>query len=348
MTTTSDARDAPGAPGARAVLRLEVAARDAAAAGDLMRDLYADAAYRVHRPDEVGAPHLVLEGADAGGLSSARLRCGQASDVEVGPSEDLITSLLLSGTLATAPTGADLRAVRPGAVLTCVTGSGLRASYGAGTTFGMLRLPRPAVVAAAVLRGLPEGGGLRFLATAPVDDAAEQYWRHLMAFTHRQLSAPGTPMADPLLAEHWQQTLAAAALRVFPNTTMTSAVDGLPPAGAVGPATLRRALAHAEANAHLPIGVADLAAAAGVGVRALQLAYTQHLGTTPTAHLRDVRLQRAHAELRAAVPACSSADRPGATSVAAVAARWGFTSPSAFATAYRRVHGCSPSDTLRG
>lgn len=340
MATTTDGASAPpagSAPPADGVARLSLTAQDATASEHLMRGLYADASYRLRGPGADGPPHLLLEGVDSGGLHSGRLRCGQASDVAVGPSADVITSLLLSGSLRAAGPGEDLRALRPGSVLTCVTGAGLRASYGTDATFGMLRVPRRAVAAAAASTGgLPESGAVRILSTRPVDDAAEQYWAQLMAFTHRQLSAPGTPLANPLLAEHWVQSLAAAALRVFPNTTMTSAADGLPSAGAVGPATLRRAVAHAEAHAHLPLGVADLAAAAGVGVRALQLAYTQHLGTTPMAHLRGVRLDRAHAELRA-----------GDTAVASVAARWGFTSPSAFATAYRRAFGCSPSDTRR-
>jgi len=343
MASTTDGASAPaGVAGAALV------AQDAAAAEDLMRGVYAEAVYRLHRPDETDDPHLSLEGAVAGGLHSARLRCGPAADVDVGPSGDVITSMLLSGSLTAATPGQELRPVRPGEVLTCVTGSGLRAVYGAGTTLGMLRLPRQAVVAAAEAAGLAGGAALRVLSTRPLDDAAGRYWRQLMAFTHRQLTAPGSPMGHPLFADHWQQSLAAAFLRVFPTTALASGADGPPSAGAVGPATLRRALAHAEAHAHEPIGVADLAAAAGVGVRALQLAFTAHLGTTPTAHLRDIRLRRAHAELRASVPACPSVDAPGGTTVAAVAARWGFTSPSAFATAYRRAHGCAPSDTLRG
>ncbi|MBF5082421.1 AraC family transcriptional regulator [Quadrisphaera sp. INWT6] len=346
MVTTTDAAGAPRA--GEGVVGAELVAQDAAAAEALMRGTYAEVTYRLHRPDGTDEPHLVLEGVAAGGLRSGRLRCGPAADVEAGPSEDVVTSLLLAGSLSAATTGGPLLPVRPGEVLTCVTGSGMRAAYGEGAAFGMLRLPRRAVETAAEAAGLAEGAALRILSTGPLDEAAGHYWRQLMAFTHRQLTAPGSPMGHPLYADHWQQSLAAAVLRVFPNTTMTSAVDGAASAGAVGPATLRRALAHAEAHAHEPIGVADLAEAAGVGVRALQLAFTAHLGTTPTAHLRDIRLRRAHAELRASVPVPSSAEHPGATTVAAVAARWGFTSPSAFATAYRRVHGCSPSDTLRG
>lgn len=49
-----------------------------------------------------------------------------------------------------------------------------------------------------------------------------------------------------------------------------------------------------------PLG--QIAAAARLSPRALQEAFRRHLDRTPTAYLRDVRLQRAHAELRAAEP----------------------------------------------
>ena len=73
--------------------------------------------------------------------------------------------------------------------------------------------------------------------------------------------------------------------------------------------------------------------------RAVQLAFRRHLDTTPLAYLRRVRLHHAHQGLAQASP------RNG-TTVTAIAYRWGFTSPSRFAAAYRAVYGVSPSDTL--
>ncbi|MFD0431516.1 helix-turn-helix domain-containing protein [Streptomyces zhihengii] len=57
------------------------------------------------------------------------------------------------------------------------------------------------------------------------------------------------------------------------------------------------------------------------------------------AHLRLVRLARAHRDLRAA-------DRR-TTGVMEVAATWGFAHPGRFAAAYRAVYGTAPSATLR-
>jgi transcriptional regulator GlxA family with amidase domain len=77
-----------------------------------------------------------------------------------------------------------------------------------------------------------------------------------------------------------------------------------------------------------------------VSVRTLQELFRRHLDTTPTDHLRAIRLDRAHRELRAA--------DPESTTVGAVAGRWGFTHTGRFAATYRTRYGASPSETLRG
>jgi transcriptional regulator GlxA family with amidase domain len=56
-------------------------------------------------------------------------------------------------------------------------------------------------------------------------------------------------------------------------------------------------------------------------------------------YLREVRLNRVHAELL-------SAD-PGSVSVSQVAARWGFLYLGRFTAAYREKFGQRPSETLR-
>jgi AraC-like DNA-binding protein len=115
------------------------------------------------------------------------------------------------------------------------------------------------------------------------------------------------------------------------------------PSGAGRPespsATLRRAVAFIDEHAHEDITAADIAAASYVTVRAIQLAFQRHTGTTPTEYLRRVRLDRAHQDLIAADPARDS--------VTAVAHRWGFASASRFTSYYRSAYGVLPSRTLR-
>ena len=112
------------------------------------------------------------------------------------------------------------------------------------------------------------------------------------------------------------------------------------PAHPAEPANVRRAIAYLEEHATEDVDVADVAAAAGLGTRGLQMAFRRWRATTPLAHLRDIRLAGAHEELLAA-------DSRDGRTVADVASHWRFTHPGRFSVAYRRRYGCSPSETLR-
>jgi len=151
------------------------------------------------------------------------------------------------------------------------------------------------------------------------------------------MSDPETAAA-PLVVASATQLLAAVTLATFPNTALTDPT--IEDRHDAHPATLRRAMTFIEENAHRDIAVIDIAAAAFVTVRAVQLAFQRHLGVTPLEYMRRVRLDHAHQDLKRASPG------EGLT-VTAVAYRWGFRSSSRFAAAYRAAYGVSPSRTLR-
>jgi AraC-like DNA-binding protein len=179
-------------------------------------------------------------------------------------------------------------------------------------------------------------GAPRFLSPHHAPPAARARWRNASSYVDGLLADPETS-ASPLIVNSAARLLAATALAVFPNTVTADPVpqdrsDASTP-------TLRRAVSFIEEHADRDIGIADIAGAAYVTIRAVQLAFRRHLGTTPLAYLRRVRLDRAHRQLLAADPARES--------VSAVAYRWGFASPSRFADYYRRVYGVQPSYTLR-
>jgi AraC-like DNA-binding protein len=111
------------------------------------------------------------------------------------------------------------------------------------------------------------------------------------------------------------------------------------PVRSAGPAAVRAARAYIEAHAAQPLTVADIARAAGVGVRGLQQGFQRALDMSPTQYLRQVRLREAHRELSAADPAT--------TTVAGLAARWGFAHQGRFAAQYRQRYGVLPAHTLR-
>jgi len=82
---------------------------------------------------------------------------------------------------------------------------------------------------------------------------------------------------------------------------------------------------------------ADMAALAGTSSRRLQEGFQRWVGRSPTQHLLVIRLQRAHADLTT---------NPLLT-VGDVAARWGFSSASRFAAAYKQRYGIAPSVARR-
>ncbi|WP_427896194.1 helix-turn-helix transcriptional regulator [Kribbella sp. GL6] len=174
------------------------------------------------------------------------------------------------------------------------------------------------------------------VAGRPVSRAMNTHWQVLSGYVRTTLAAAPSVAEHPLIAGQLLEYVASSMLAVFPNATMR--LSHVPSPGAVGTATLRRAVAYVDANADRPITVEDIATASGTGARALQYAFRRYLECTPREYLRRVRLERAHRELQDA--------GPGAT-VAAIALRWGFTSTGWFSQHYRAAYGCSPGETLR-
>lgn len=175
----------------------------------------------------------------------------------------------------------------------------------------------------------------RFTATQATSAGAAR-WRRVARVVDDLLADEQTA-ASPLLLGPAARLLAATTLTVFSNTLLP---DPAPADQAdAHPATLRRAVAYIEAHPGADVSVSDIARAAYVTPRALQLAFRRHLDTTPMAYLRRVRLDQAHHELR-------EGSRGDGLTVTAVAARWGFT-PSRFTEHYRAAYGVLPSRTLR-
>jgi AraC-like DNA-binding protein len=104
------------------------------------------------------------------------------------------------------------------------------------------------------------------------------------------------------------------------------------------PRTVKRAIDAMRADPAHPFTTFDLATIAGVGRRALQEGFRQHVGVSPMTYLRRLRLECARECLR---------QRPRGMTVAEVARRCGFTNPGRFAAAYRVRYGVSPSSTPR-
>jgi AraC-like DNA-binding protein len=179
---------------------------------------------------------------------------------------------------------------------------------------------------------------VRFTGYRAVSARAIERWKSTYAYVHAEARTSSAGVTHPLVAGNAARLLVATALATFPNTALTDPT--IEDRHDAHPATLRRAIAFIESNADGDIGVADIARAAHVTTRAIQLAFRRHLQTTPSAYLRRVRLQYAHDQLRDAVP--------GTITVSAVAAQWGFLNASQFAAHYRVAFAELPSRTLQG
>jgi AraC-like DNA-binding protein len=104
------------------------------------------------------------------------------------------------------------------------------------------------------------------------------------------------------------------------------------------PCALRRARDCLHAHAADPLDLEQLAAAAGIGIRALQLGFQRHFGTSISEMLLDIRLSHLNAQLKRAAPDARIID---------IAFDLGFTHLGRMSGAYRAKFGETPSATLR-
>lgn len=258
-----------------------------------------------------------------------RLSVTMSLTAAAGPLGALVIGEVTSGQVTYGPGGSQ-RSLRPGQVYLAQPGHAFAVSI----QDAELEL----AVIDPVLPGQVAGQPVRLTGYQPVSSRVAQIWKATYAYVRDEVLARPEAAAQPLVAASAERLLAATALATFPNNALTG--PGTEDHHDAHPATLRRAMAFIDEHAHEAITVADIAAAAFVTTRAVQLAFRRHLDTTPLAYLRRVRLEHAHRQLLAADPARET--------ITAIAYRWGFPSPSRFAAHYRAAYGVSPGYTLRG
>jgi AraC-like DNA-binding protein len=176
---------------------------------------------------------------------------------------------------------------------------------------------------------------IEFTGYQPISPQAGDFWKATYAYLQEAVLGDETMAAHPLVVANATRILVSASLIAFPNSAVLEPLTE--DRRDAHTHTLRRAIAYIESHPEQPLTMAEIAAAADVTIRAVQLAFRRHLGTTPMGYLRRVRLDLARTELLDAVPG---------TTVTAVAARWGFTHSSRFGAAYRAAYGEQPHQTL--
>ena len=143
-----------------------------------------------------------------------------------------------------------------------------------------------------------------------------------------QLRAGEGSLQHPLVVRNVEDMLATLMLAEIPLAS-----------GSLDAASTPRHVARAEAfmqeNYRAPLTLAQIAAACGISMRALQKGYSRHRGTTPMQALLEIRLRAADSALRLRRNAA----------VTGIAMDCGFTHMGRFAQAYQRYFGKKPSDT---
>ena len=175
-----------------------------------------------------------------------------------------------------------------------------------------------------------------FAPTMPMTAPPSRSWMNMLRLLCEQSARPDGLLNEPLVGLPFTDSLVRGLLYAVDHPYRAAITEHGTQAP---PRTIRAAIDIIEAEAHLPTTVSHLAARTHVSVRSLQEAFRTHLGVSPMAYLRDVRLRRAHQVLL-------SSD-PSSTTVAAVARNWGFSNVGRFASAHADRYGEAPSETLR-
>ncbi|MET8230618.1 helix-turn-helix transcriptional regulator [Micromonospora sp. NPDC005298] len=286
------------------------------------------------RAEETGY-HFVHQRIDAGPF--ALTATGQTAhlDIEVGEMDGLVVSRSRTAHVKRTCEGSTHR-FGPGDVyLTTRPGRPFNLRWAPGLVeFCVLDLTVLTQVATAAPARRP--GRIRFTDLGATDARLAGQWRKTTSYISDVVLSNPSTRTQPLVVGNAARMLAAAALAIFPNTAFTDETSA--DRRDASPATLRRAITFIEENADRDISAADIARAATVSLRAVQLAFRRHLGTTPMAYLRRIRLDRAHHDLIRADPRQET--------VSAIASRWGFASHSRFTARYHASYGVPPRETL--
>jgi AraC-like DNA-binding protein len=313
--------------------RQQFATGDPEQAHAFLRTVYGPHTLHLADPDLAGF-HLEYDGVATNRFAVEHIRHATAVECLFAPAESLVVVHPLAGDLHVASGRHELR-TGPGDVLLCDAATDLRISSPR-LDVEVVRLD-PAAVARVVgeLTGF-DAPTLPVGLCRAVSPGRAAHWRATVAHLRRDVLVDDEVMAGPLTRTALFRYLVAMLVESFPNPAVARTQGE---ADRLVPPTLRRAMRYIEDHAADDIALADIAAAAGLGARGLQLSFRRHHDVTPLEYLRRVRLDRAHRDLRASTPSEAT--------VGGIADRWGFPHHGNFSALYLRTYGCSPSMTLR-
>lgn len=186
---------------------------------------------------------------------------------------------------------------------------------------------------ASKLLGSPVDGDIGFDLTFDLDTPRGRTVLSMTRFLHAELSRDDGIASVPIALHEFESALMTQLLMTIPNrfTPLLNAPTQRNPRERI-----RDAVDYIREHAQDELSVADIAAAVGLSVRALQVGFQREAGASPMEFVRSIRLDLAHRDLVL-----------GAGAVNEVAHRWHFHHVGRFASLYMARFGTHPSQTLR-
>lgn len=176
-------------------------------------------------------------------------------------------------------------------------------------------------------------GTIRFDLGFDLNTERAQSWLATVRLLAAEFDRPGSLLEQPTTQEYFERLVMTGLLLAQRHNYSDDLVG---PHRAAPSRAVRKAMALIEANPDQPFTVADLARAAEVSARSLQMGFVHDMGMSPMSYLREIRLRRAHEDLTA-----------GDATVTEAALRAGFTHLGRFSEFYKQRFGVCPSETLR-
>jgi AraC-like DNA-binding protein len=306
-------------------------------AQDAMQSVFLPLRLRLPKPDgSRWRLDMTLNATRVGEVTIAYVQMGRDVQVDTVEAENYHVNLPLSG--STCSRSGRLEPVRTTPARAAVFMPGLPAEieWHGGSAQFCLMFPRH------VLRqeleemlDRPVSASISFAPAMDVTSGARRAWADVLGLIERQTSYRNSLLDHPLAVGTLQRMLVEGLLLGQPHNYSEALAQ---PDRPVAPRAVRQAMELIRDRPDQPWTTAVLARSVAVSARSLQDGFARSIGVSPMRYLREVRLDRVHADLR-------SAD-PQAATVSQVAGRWGFVYLSRFAAAYREKFGENPSQTL--
>jgi len=263
------------------------------------------------------------------------VRYGADTLIDAGEQPDCyMFKYAVDGPLGAARRDTDYQ-VRPGQLIVSAPARDLKVRFARKTGLLIFKVPRRRLNRHLTrMLGDTVAGRTAFRDGPVTATGAMQSYVRALTLLRLELDASQSLARNPAAAVEYEEFLLSALLRAWPHS-QSHRLDAPP---AIRPYAVKRVIDYIEANADRPLRAGDLVRVSGAGTSALYAAFQRHVGCSPMAYLRGVRLSRARAALLAAGEA---------ETVSSIALDWGFSHFGRFGAAYREAFGETPSETLR-